>query len=555
MITTLWNDEMKLNPMKPIVALLVVILLEPLAAQSNKNDVTWLIHYDARELPAELWKITGSPKSTLEADGLHLIDDGSDFAHYRAAWKPSGEDEIIVEAEVRVISTTGSVNGKTSASLWPWRDGAPVSILVSDGRHQEGLVLFANQAASFTDRFIPMDTTNRVHTYRLVIRNTNMEMWVDGERKVEGQGAFWKPADHPEAFIQFGSNAKSATGEAKWKSVRLGTRKATDPLPASTLKVTMSTPWEIPRDAIRQTRPYLYDMSHGLLLMSVAQGPDAFYEPYGLLKSTDRGKTWTPIPGLDNHDTTPLPCLRRPDGKILAVSRWTRTQPDGRVVGKTVHLNADATSFEMKDNEIQLPKEFTNEAQGDQVICERHIWNDPDGGATMVVWSRKAVKLPDGRHNTVRRSHLMRSIDEGKTWSYFSTIGPGGEPAVCRLNESDQVAVIRGDRNSRMKQMFSHDGGKTWSEPVELEVGRVLPDLCLMSNGVLACSYGRPASCLMFSCDNGRTWPWHQVISEKVGFNYTSIREISPGKLLYIHDAPKMTGLTIDVEIVQGTRP
>ncbi len=197
---------------------------------------------------------------------------------------------------------------------------------------------------------------------------------------------------------------------------------------------------------------------------------------------------------------------------------------------------------------VEFTKEFTNEAKGDQIICERHIWNDADGGATMVVWSRKAVKLPDGRNNTVRMSHLMRSTDEGKTWTYFSTIGPGGEPAVCRLSATEQTAVIRGDRNSRMKQMFSHDAGKTWTKPVELEVGRVLPDLVLMSNGVLACSYGRPASCLMFSLDGGQTWPVHHVISEKVGFNYTSIREISPGKLLYIHDAPKVNAMMIEVE-------
>ena len=43
-------------------------------------------------------------------------------------------------------------------------------VQVSDGRRQEGLVLFPTQAASFTDRFIPMDTTSRFHTYRLVIR-------------------------------------------------------------------------------------------------------------------------------------------------------------------------------------------------------------------------------------------------------------------------------------------------------------------------------------------------------------------------------------------------
>lgn len=50
---------------------------------------------------------------------------------------------------------------------------------------------------------------------------------------------------------------------------------------------------------------------------------------------------------------------------------------------------------------------------------------------------------------------------------------------------------------------------------------------------------------------NNQTWPAHHVISERVGFNSTSIREISPGRLLFIHDAPKMNALTIDVERVK----
>lgn len=531
----------------PLLSLIFTPLVVS-AAESDDAGITWLLNFDGKSAPAAPWVAIGQPKATVETDGLRLVDDDKEFAHYRAPWKGcDADEELIVEARVKAGAITGSQQKKPATSLWPWRDGAPVMVHVSNGQHQEGLVLFPAQATSFTDRFIPMDTTNRFHTYRLVIRGRDLSMWADGERKVEGQGAFWKAAESPEPFIAFGSSAKVATGEAVWASVKLGVRKTTAPTVADPIKITVSPSWEIPRTEVRQTRPYLYDLGQGLLLMSVAQGPDAFYEPYGLLRSTDAGKTWTAIPGLDQLDTTPLPVVRRPDGRIVAVSRWTRTQPDGSVVGKTTVLNADATTFTMTDNRIELPQQYTNELKSDQIICERHIWNDADGGMTMVVWSRKAVKLPDGRNNTERWSHLLRSTDEGRTWKYFSTVGPGGEPAIVRLSPTEQTAVIRGDRNARMKQMFSTDAGKTWSKPVELEVGRVLPDLVLMSNGVLACSYGRPASCIMFSLDGGKTWPSHHVISDKVGFNYTSIREISPGRLLYIHDAPKMNAMYIDV--------
>lgn len=521
----------------------------PLHADDDAG-ITWLVEYHGTALPQVPWAAVGKPDATIENGALRLSDTGVDFGCYRAAWPAAGlDDEIIVEATVKTISITGARKDKPAGSLWPWRDGAPVMVQVSDGRHQEGLVLFPAQAASFTDRFIPQNTADRFHTYRLVIHGTDMQMLVDGAVKAEGQNAFWKPAEPAEPFIQFGSSAKTATGTALWQAVRLGVRKRTAaPQPPPPVKITVSEPWQIPREEVKQTRPYLYDMGQGLLLMSVAQGPDSFYEPYGLLRSTDAGRTWAAIPGLDQADTTPLPCVRRPDGSILAMSRWTRTQEDGAVVGKTVRLNADATQFTMTDNRIILPQRYTNESKGDHIICERHIWNDADGGMTMVVWSRKSVQTSAGRKTTERFSHLLRSMDEGKTWSHFSTIGPGGEPAVARLSATEQTAVIRSDRDSCLKQMFSHDAGRSWTAPVKLEVGKVLPDLVPMSNGVLACSYGRPASCLMFSVDGGQTWPSHHVISDKVGFNYTSIREISPGRLLYVHDAPKMTALTVDVE-------
>lgn len=525
--------------------LLATLVIAPIL---HAEQIDWQVVYDGTKVPTAPWIPTGELAATATSEGLRVEDSGIGFGNYRATWKAGEDEEIIVEVVVKVEATTGSQKAKPSTSLWPWRDGAPVVIHVSDGRHQEGLALFPSQVTNFTDRFVPMDTTSRFHTYRLVIRDTDMEVHVDGARRIVGQGAFWKPAASSEPFIIFGSTAKTPTGSAIWKSVRLGTRKPGAPAPQPQLKVTVSEPWRVQeREGVRETRPYLYDMGQGLMLMSVAQGPDAFYEPYGLLKSLDVGRSWTPIKGLDQSPDTPLPCLRRPDGKIVAVSRWTWLQPDGSVGGKTVIMSGDANSFKMTDNRIILPAQYANEAKSDQTICERHIWNDADGGMTMVVWSRKGVKRADGRSITERWSHLVRSTDGGRTWKHFSVIGPGGEPAVCRLSDSELIAVIRGERNSCMNQMTSQDGGKTWTQPVPMEEGRVLPDLVLMSNGVLACSYGRPASCLMFSLDKGRTWTSHHVISDQVRFNYTSIREVSPGRLLYIHDAPKLSCVYVDV--------
>jgi hypothetical protein len=534
--------------MIPRLLLFALLIVSPLCAE----DITWQLAYDGHALPTAEWNAVGTPVAKLETEGLRMGEDGAGFGYYRAPWQAGEDDEIIVEATVKVDPMAGWQK-KPALTVWPWRDGAPVVLQVSDGRHQEGLVLSQFQATTFTDRYIPLDTTNRFHTYRLIIRGTDMQIFVDGQRKVVGQGAFWKPAESNQPFILFGSTAKKVSGSAIWQSVRLGTRHPATPLPAPQLKVTISEPWPIIPERPRQpeTRPYLYNLGQGLLLLSVAQGPDAFYEPYGLFKSTDAGKSWSPIAGLNELPTTPLPCLRRPDGGILAMSRWTWLQPDGALSGKTVHLNADATSFTMEDNRLHLPAAYTDLTDKDHTICERHIWNDADGGATMALWTRRIVQRADGRSRTERWSHLVRSIDDGKTWNYQSTIGPGGEPAVVGLNDTEMTAITRGDSNFCFKQMFSHDAGRTWTKPVQMEEGHVMPDLLLMSNGVLACSYGQPASCLMFSLDQGKTWTAHQVISDQVRYNYTSIREISPGRLLYIHDAPKMTCVYVDVERVK----
>ncbi|MDB6117678.1 MAG: hypothetical protein JWO08_1459, partial [Verrucomicrobiaceae bacterium] len=177
-------------------------------ASDNDKDITWLVNYDGKALPEAPWKAEGKVNAKIEDGALHVIDDSKDMGDYRMNWKAETGQEIIVEAKAKVGEMTGAMKGKKATSVWPWRDGAPIAVQVSDGLHQDGLVLFPAQATSFTDRFIPLNTTDAFHTYRLVIHGTDMSMWVDGVQKVQGQNAFWKKAESTEPFIQFGSSAK-----------------------------------------------------------------------------------------------------------------------------------------------------------------------------------------------------------------------------------------------------------------------------------------------------------------------------------------------------------
>lgn len=533
-------------------AVLFACTFAPMQSASRAADddgIRWLVQYDGKAVPAApVWTPQGKPEATETEAGLRLADssqEGSGF--FRAGWKPETGSELIVEVKVRVGTTTGVVNKPGSRTLWPWRDGAPVSLLVSDGRHQEGLVFYPDRVTTWTDRFIVMDTTSDFHTYRFAARGTDMSIAVDGEPKVRGQNAFWKPAEETEPFIQFGSSCKVATGDAVWRSVRLGVRKAAAPAAAAPVKITMSEPWPILRPDLKTkpTRPYVYKIGGGRLLMSVAEGPDALWEPYGVMTSADEGKTWTAVKEWDQTDAAPLPMLQLKDGDVLGMSRWTSPLEDGAEVGTTVRWDPSLAKFTAFANRIRLPQGYHHATT--PFTVERHVFEMADGSVIMAGYSKTGPSTPVGLSVGRRYSHLVRSTDGGKTWDPYGLIGAGGEPAVAWTGGSRMTALLRTGPFKGFQQMFSEDDGKTWSEPVVIEEGSVCPDLVPMSNGLLACSYGRPAGCLMFSADGGKSWISHHVITAKTGFNYSGIVEIRPGRLLYLHDAGGLQALTIDV--------
>lgn len=551
-----------------LAAAVFVPAINRVAAAADEGPIKWLVQYEAASLPAGDWAPLGKPDARAADGVLTLRDDSTETtAGFEALWNGdlSGR-EIIVEARVKVVGMVGHRNSPVAA--WPQRDGAPICVVVSDGVHEEGMMLtppaykHAGAARGYvrtlTDRFHQADTMDDFHTYRLVIRGTDMAIERDGSRIIEGEGAFWRPASSPQKFIRFGSTSKAFTAEAQWQFVRLGLRKsaAVESKP-SPLNITISEPWPLNVDKKNaETRPYLYDVGRGLLLMSNPQGSDALLEPYGVRRSTDLGRTWHLVPGLDQNIDSPQELVRLADGRILGPSRWTRLNDDGSLGGKTTLLDERAESITVYESKISLPPEFRPAARGEVLIVERNIWAEKDGAVTAVAWTRlNSIKLPNGRTFPERRTHLLRSSDLGKTWTHTAHVGLGGEPAVVRLSDDEWLAVTRPDSHmSNLLQHRSLDGGRTWKFEKMLEEGSVLPDLVLMSSGVLACSYGRPASNIMFSFDGGRSWGNHRTVSDVPGFNYTSIREVSPGRLLYMHDGAipgslaRINSFYIDVE-------
>jgi hypothetical protein len=78
-----------------------------------------------------------------------------------------------------------------------------------------------------------------------------------------------------------------------------------------------------------------------------------------------------------------------------------------------------------------------------------------------------------------------------------------------RTVDGNLLAVMRLGSFLTMQSARSTDDGRTWSAPRLMPdaAKSVEPDLCLMSNGILAMSNGRPGDQIMFSPDgNGKTW-------------------------------------------------
>ncbi|MBL9214009.1 MAG: exo-alpha-sialidase [Opitutaceae bacterium] len=226
-----------------------------------------------------------------------------------------------------------------------------------------------------------------------------------------------------------------------------------------------------------------------------------------VIRSSDRGETWTPPAKVDIAPFT----WAYPFGRILEL-------PDGELImtlfGGYLPVSLSGTPEDDKDDE-----------------------------------TRALRRLGDAKPEAQRGdfSFLLRSRDGGRTWGDASVIARDhNEVCAIRLADGRLMAAIRhSDRGGRLDATFSSDGGRTWSPPAPLTRNRQHPaDLLALRNGDILLSYGernKPYGVqAVVSRDQGATWDFgHRYLLAADGdhgdLGYAVTVERADGKLVTIY--------------------
>ena len=334
------------------------------------------------------------------------------------------------------------------------------------------------------------------------------------------------------------------------------------------LRVTIGQPWTIISSARAKGQhiyPMLWRLRDGTLLLDYHVEPDIDAAKRACLRSVDNGKTWAPDPPRVHREEA---VLQLRDGTVLAYDPKTIAVAGSKQSKGVMYRSRDGGRTFQGPIEVtvNMPKACVlpgPDAAGRCYGAPGYQYAVDGIGGPVSFW-REGLELPDGsllavlmawwEGDSKNRCVAAISKDQGLTFDYLSTVGYDPDSVFAAgtrnegFNESALSWTSAGDILCMMRigqlegqplhQARSSDYGRTWSKPACVGVFSVDPDLVLMSNGVLACSYGRPGNFIMFDpTGTGENWQKPILILWEGGLTgYTGTREIAPGKLLYVYD-------------------
>jgi sialidase-1 len=315
----------------------------------------------------------------------------------------------------------------------------------------------------------------------------------------------------------------------------------------------------------------LIALKNGELLLMAREGTEHISKDGDviMLRSKDQGRTWgdkQTIGSIKDLDEREGCGIQLKDGTILvaifynnlydADGRYKSEQgkteraraPDKRrALGAYISTSHDDGHTWSEPNFIDTTgMPFTNlEGPTDAPI------QLPDGAVLMGVI---AYGLNHDAHDTT--SVMLRSVDQGKTWKYLSTIAddPGGklggflEPGIVRTKTGRIVVGLRNHGPDHAIWItYSDDDGKTWSPVKQTDMIGHPADLIQLRDGRLMASYGvrtehaTPEGVrACFSSDNGETWDIGTEVQLRNDFSnwdvgYPESLELPDGRVLTVY--------------------
>ena len=283
--------------------------------------------------------------------------------------------------------------------------------------------------------------------------------------------------------------------------------------------------------------------------------------------SADGGLTWTgqfEAPMLDQAKPivgTGQTVDQLPKGAIRRVGLWEHmVRPPTWFAARYARFSDDMMSYQVEALRAEVPQAVVLIKEPDGVAHKTENVRPLYDHGQMIHLNERELLLP--MHGTFKndnklRSFLIRSLDGGRLWRMFATIGyesgdpdpnlPGEfagfiNPTIAQLPSGTLLAVMQTHDSQKppykpLYASWSDDDGANWSKPkpTQPNLFSVSPTLVTLDGGIIACAHGRPGLTIAFSTNEGHTWtqdyPLPKVSASQIT-GQIDIVKIGPDKLL-----------------------